>query len=43
MEDISPMDYQRDFNLTYSIDKSPIEDLILSNITDNIVSPSNIA
>ena len=26
-----------DFNLTYSMDKSPIEDLILSHITDAIV------
>ena len=32
-----------DFNLTYSMDKSPIEDLILSHINDSIVSPSNIS
>ena len=32
-----------DFNLTYSIDKSPIEDLILNHINDSIISPSNIS
>jgi hypothetical protein len=34
---------QVDFNLTYSMERSPIEDLILSHINDSIVSPTNIA